>query len=409
MTYKIIFVILLVVYTIYKCVLDLLEIDSLKKKIPDNVSDIYDTEKYEKYCNYTKEQVACALVRHIVSLAFSLVIFLTPLLPLIGNAIENDYVEALAILGTTTIISTIVGIFFSLYDTFVIEEKYGFNKTTKATFIKDTIRDFILEYVLMYGLIALYIAMYQWIGLYSIILVSVVIAIFIIVLNLLMPIVVTLQFKKTPLEEGELRTKLVSLLESEGYQVKDIYVVDGSRRSTRANAFFTGFGKLKSIMLFDTLVDLMTPDEIVAVFAHELGHGVHKDTIKGLIMGIINFVIIVAGLILITKYIDLSTAFGFTSISYAFILLFSFEALLPIYSTLFGFIENKFSRVHEYQADNIAATKGYGKELISALKKLAVNNFSNLTPNPFVEALTYSHPSIGKRIEAIEKEINKQK
>ena len=207
----------------------------------------------------------------------------------------------------------------------------------------------------------------------------------------------------TPLEDGELKDKLMALLTKHGYQVKAIEVMDSSRRTTKLNAYFTGFGKLKSIVLFDNLVNAMETDEIVAVFAHELGHGLNKDVLKQQIMNLGNLFLMAVAVWLTVRTPAMHEAFGFTAVNYgfAFVLL---GGLLGLIQPLTGMGMNAYSRHAEYRADAQAVKEGYGEALVGGLKKLAKENFSHLAPSKLLVVLEYSHPPLAERIAAIEKQ-----
>ena len=212
--------------------------------------------------------------------------------------------------------------------------------------------------------------------------------------------------KFEPLEEGELRSRLTGLLEKNGYHVRDIKVMDASRRTTKSNAYFTGFGKMKTIVLYDTLIESMTTDEICAVFAHELGHGLHKDTLKNQILTFIQMIILGVLAWLTLRTTALFEAFGFNGVNYGFALLLIMSVEFALIAPLFGLLVNYFSRKAEYRADAHAVKEGCGRDLISGLKKLAKQNYAELAPSPLLVKLEYSHPPLSRRIEAIEKAIS---
>ena len=212
--------------------------------------------------------------------------------------------------------------------------------------------------------------------------------------------------KFTPLEDGALRTQLCGLLEKHGFTVRDIKVMDASRRTTKSNAYFTGFGKMKTIVLYDTLVESMTPEEICAVFAHELGHGLHKDTLKNQILTFGQMIIlgILAWLTLRTP--EIFTAFGFSGVNYGFAIILIMSIEFALFAPLYGLLVNWLSRRAEYRADAQAVEEGYGRELVGGLKKLARQNYADLAPSPLLVKLEYSHPPLSRRIDAIEKQLS---
>jgi len=286
-----------------------------------------------------------------------------------------------------------------------IETKYGFNKMNNKIFISDTIKQLIISFVLVYGLTCLYILFQSLVGNYVVIIMFAVAMFLIVLLSAFMPYLMLIFNKKTPLEDGTLRTKLSKLLLDNGYKVKDIYVMDGSKRSTRANAFFAGMGKTKSIVLYDTIIDLLTEEELVAVFAHELGHGVHKDVSRNLIFNSVNILVIVCLLFLFTTYYNIGADFGFQSNNTAFSGIVTFMTAIAIFGIPQSMFLNFVSRKAEYKADAYSAKLGYGKELISGLKKLSVDSFAHLSPSKFDVITNYSHPPLAERIQSINKHI----
>ena len=223
---------------------------------------------------------------------------------------------------------------------------------------------------------------------------------------MLAPHLMKINYKIIPLEEGELRTKLTELLNKYGFEVRSIEVLLASERTTKSNASFSGLGKTKTITLYDNLINAMTPDEIVAVFAHELGHGLHKDTLKLSIMSVINIVLIVLSMVLLVNYERIHLDFGFTGINYGFAFILLTYLFMPFIAVITGLITNAISRKAEYAADNQAVKEGYGLELINALKTLAREDFADLAPSKVIVLLSYSHPPIIDRILNIEKQLN---
>lgn len=221
-------------------------------------------------------------------------------------------------------------------------------------------------------------------------------------ISFLSPVLTKIFNKFTPLEDGDLKDKLTSLLEKHGYKVRAIQVMDASRRSTKSNAYFTGFGKMKTIVLYDTLVAQMTTDEICAVFAHEMGHGLHKDTLKNQIFSAVQMLLMAVLAWLTLRSPEIFRSFGFDGVNYGFaIVLIGFE--LALFSPVFSFLINAHSRKAEYRADRQAVQEGYGSALISGLKKLTRENFGDLSPDPLLVKLTYSHPTLSQRIAAIDR------
>ena len=288
----------------------------------------------------------------------------------------------------------------------IIEEKYGFNRSSAKTFVFDIIRGILLEFGLSLAMVCALWGIHAAFGDWLILLFAAVLFVFTLAVSFLYPIFSRIGNKFTPLEDGELKDRLMSLLTEHGYKVKAIEVMDASRRTTKLNAYFTGFGKMKTIVLYDNLVNAMTPDEICAVFAHELGHGLHKDVLKQQIMNLGNLLIMACVVWLAVREPALHTAFGFDGVNYgfAYILL---GLGLGLIQPLTGLVMNAYSRHAEFRADRQSVKEGYGEAMITALKKLARENFAHLAPSKLNVVLGYSHPPLAQRIDAVKEEMNK--
>ena len=405
MNFKVFALIIMGIVFVFDTLMHYLDSKSSERKIPDSVADIYDAEEYKRWLAYDKECNKLALYRHLVS---NLVAFLligldgyTAIVNLVGA--EGLYAAAITVLIADTVISMIWSTPFSYVRNMGIEQKYGFNKMTKKIFVVDLVKETVISLGLMCGLICLVVAVHQALGNWLVIILGVVILVFLVLMVFLQPVFTRIFNKLTPLEEGELRTRLTELLEKNGCTVRQISVSDGSKRSTKANAYFGGFGKMKTIVLYDTLLEQMTEDEIVAVFAHEMGHNKHKDTIKLLGINVMNVLMIAVSLWAVVSLSEIYQDFGFDGVNYGFAFVLAGSVCLSFISPFIGLIAGALSRRFEYAADKFAADNGYGEALISGLKKLAKNNFACLTPHPVVVALTYSHPTISQRVEALEK------
>ncbi len=379
-----------------------LNIKNLKFELPDEMNEFYDSEKYKKSQLYTKINTRFSLITS----TFSLIIILLMLFlqgfafvdSIASNFAQSTVMTALIFFGILYIANEILTFPFDIYDTFVIENKFGFNKTTKKTFIGDTIKEFLLSVILGGGIMALIIYFYtltnEMFWLYAWITVSF-FSIFMAMFysNLIVP----LFNKQTPLPEGELRTAIEDFSKKAGFELKNIYQIDGSKRSTKANAYFTGLGPKKRIVLYDTLIEQMTVNEIVAVLAHEIGHYKHKHSIIGTIVSILNTGVILYIFSLFVKYPQISEALGVEGIKFH-IALIAFGIIFTPVSIITGLVMNYVSRKNEYQADNFTKKFNLNEDLINALKKLSVNNLSNLTPHPLKVIFSYSHPPLLKRI-----------
>ena len=403
MNYKVLFLILFTLTHLYQLVLNVVQHRSANNPTPANVADVYDDATYQKWRAYHGEKSRLDILRTGVSWVLTMALLLSDAYAWAAGLFPaGAFWQMLAVLLFNALAETVVFLGFSWVDTMVIEQKYGFNRTTKKTFAIDQIRNFLIELVLGTVLMGLLIVIHKAMGDWMILLFAgVVFAIGLCISFLYGPVFSRMGNKFTSLEEGELRSKLEALLTKHGYQVKSIEVMDASRRTTKSNAYFTGFGKMKSIVLYDNLVNSMTPDEICAVFAHELGHGLNKDVLKQQIMNMGNILLMALAVWLTVRTPAMHKAFGFAGVNYgfAFILL---SGLLGLIQPLTGTGMNAYSRYAEYRADQQAVKEGYGEALIGGLKKLARENFSNLAPSPALVVLEYSHPPLAQRIEAIE-------
>ncbi len=411
MNFKVIALIVMGVVFLFETFMEYLSIKSSEREIPANVADVYEKEEYEKWLRYDKEVNRFSLIRHLVSFAISFALIsldaYAGIVKLVGA--NNLYGAAIAIMIADAVISTVWSTPFSYYRNMGIEEKYGFNRMSKKTFFVDLIKSFIIETGLMCGLICGLIAIHQALGNWMLIIFTAIIMLVLLMVVFLQPVFTRVFNKLTPLEDGELRTRLTELLEKNGCTVRQISVSDGSKRSSKANAYFGGFGKMKTIVLYDTLLEQMTEDEIVAVFAHEMGHNKHKDTLKMFVMNIVNVSTIVVSLWALVSVPEIYCDFGFNGVNYGFAFVLAGAVCLAFISPFLGLFISMFSRKFEYAADKFAADNGYGDALISGLKKLAKNSYANLSPHPLVVALTYSHPTISQRVEYIEKCMKENK
>jgi STE24 endopeptidase len=403
LNYKIIAIILFIIVFLYRQALTLLRLQSTRNPIPANVADIYDAETYAKWQAYRREKCSLSFYESIVALVVDIVLVGADLYAAWAGLFSDTVfwqLFAVILLSTLTVVFTLP---FTYYDTMKIEEKYGFNRTKKGTFAADQVKEVLISLGILTFLTWLLSVLYRGLGDWMILVFAIALSAFIFGFAFLYPILSRVFNKFTPLPEGELRDKLTALLTKHGYTVRAIEVMDGSKRSTKANAYFTGFGKLKTIVLFDTLIEKLTPDEICAVFAHELGHGVHKDTLKGQIMTVVQMLLlsVLAWLTVRTK--DIFFDFGFTEVNYGLAVILILSVEFALISPLLGILVNALSRRHEYLADRFAVEEGYGDALISGLKKIVQADFGDVAPSPALIILEYSHPSLSQRFEAIEK------
>jgi len=400
---------MLILGHLYKLVLHIVQQRSAGNPTPENVADVYDAETYEKWRRYSGEQSRLGIISCLASFALEVVLLVSGAYAWAASLFPAGWFwQALAVILFSAVCETVVGVFISYYDTMAIEEKYGFNRSTMKTFITDQIRDLLIGLVLNTLLVSLLALIWIWLGNWMLLLFTGAVFCFTLLISFLYPIFSRMGNKFEPLEEGELKDKLMALLQKHGYQVKAIEVMDASRRTTKLNAYFTGFGKMKTIVLYDNLVNAMSTDEICAVFAHELGHGLYKDVLKQQIMNLGNLFLMALVAWVAVRTEDLHIIFGFEQVNYgfAYILL---GIGLGLIQPLTGMAMSAYSRFAEYRADRQAVKEGYGPMLITALKKLAKENFAHLAPARLLVVLEYSHPPLSQRIEAVEKALEDKK
>ena len=408
MDLKILVIILALVGSTYPILLNIFKRKSSINPIPENVKDVYDEETYGKWRSYNAEHSRLDLISGIASLIVTLALLATNVYSAFASLFPDALAwQVIAVVLLDTVVSQLVGVFFSYYSTMVIEQKYGFNKSTVKTFVIDRIRGFIVSLALSLALSFIMAGLHSWLGDYIIILLAAVMFLFSLLISFLYPLLSRIGNKFASLEDGELRTNLMNLLTSHGYKVRDIKVMDASRRTTKLNAYFTGFGSMKTIVLYDNLVNAMSTDEICAVFAHELGHGLHKDVMKMQIMNIGNMLLIGVAAWISVRELGLHTDFGFGEINYGFAYVLT-GVFISLIQPLTAMIINAYSRKAEYRADRQAVAEGYGAAMVGALKKLARENFAELSPTKISVLLEYSHPPLSDRITAVEDALNRK-
>lgn len=282
MPFHLIALIGLTLVNLFQLFISILNYRSAENPTPENVKDLYDQETYRRWKQYNHEKCRLSILSTLVSFLVAFALLLLNVYSLVCNALApaSDTLATLIVLIVYHLAQTLFMLPLEYYDTFAIEEKFGFNRSSRKTFLLDQVKNFILSLLLIFGLTWMFQSLYQGMGDGVLILFAVLAFVILMGINFLYPFIARLFNKFTPLEEGELKDKLTALLEKHGYKVRAIQVMDASRRSTKSNAYFTGFGKMKTIVLYDTLLQKMEPDEICAVFAHELGHGLHRDVQK---------------------------------------------------------------------------------------------------------------------------------
>jgi STE24 endopeptidase len=409
--YLIFILAVIIISYILDLIIELLNLKNISPILPDEFKGYYDDERYKKSQLYTRENI----ITGIINKTFFEVIVLVFMLAGGFNYIDQiarsygfgSIITGLIFTGILVFTFQFLELPFDIYDTFVIENKYGFNKTTIKTYILDLIKSIILALILggvIYSCILWFFGKFEtwaWFLCWAALIV------FQLFLNFIAPVVIMPLFNKfIPLEDGELKNAVENYAHSQTFKMKGLFKMDGSKRSSKSNAYFTGFGKFRRIVLFDTLIEKHTVDELVSILAHEMGHYKKKHIYINMFIGIITTGFLFFLLSIFINNTGLFEAFKMQNTSiYASLIFFGFlyAPVMEIIS-LFG---NCLSRRHEYEADAFAVRTGTNPEaMISALKKLSSDNLSNLTPHPLMVFLKYTHPPVLKRIERI-REINR--
>ncbi|MEQ8580545.1 MAG: M48 family metallopeptidase [Marinoscillum sp.] len=407
-----ILIVLLAIITIdfvFERVITALNNRSSKKPIPPELDGIYDSEKYAKSQAYQRATSKFGTLTATMSfvLMFAAIYFgwfglldkwlrgFSPFAPL----------TTLMFFGAVFVISDVFGTPFSWYQTFVIEEKFGFNKMTQKTFWLDKVKGYVLTLliggILLAALIYLVMAMGSGFWVYF----WIIITVFILFLNMFYTSLLLPLFNKLkPMEEGPLKESIQAYSEKVNFPLKNIFVMDGSKRSSKGNAFFSGLGKKKKVVLFDTLIEQHTTEELTAVFAHEVGHFKKKHIILGTVISILTIGLM---LFLLSKMIfnsEVSWAMGGDTTALHLNML-AFAILYTPVSRMLGLFSNALSRKNEFEADEYAVTTYAGQPLIDGLKKLSSDHLSNLTPHPAYVFVHYSHPPLLERVRAMRQKM----
>lgn len=374
--------------------------------IPDVMKGFYDPEKYSKSQNYHRENGKLDTISSTSSYLLTLGVILFGLLGWFSDyvyAIDSDpFIGSLIFFGIMMVFNDLTSLPFSLYGTFKIEEKYGFNKTTPKTYVLDKVKGYLVSGIIgslvLYAIIFIYTnyAEHFWYLAWA------VIFIFMLFMNMFyVDLILPLFNKLKPLEDGELRQEIEKYATKIGFNLKNIYVLNGSKRSTKANAFFSGIGPKKTIVLYDTLIEKHTIEELVAVLAHEVGHYKKKHTFQGLLFSSLQIGVTLFILNLFITEPNISYALGAEHHTF-YLGLVAFSILYSPISEILGVISSYISRKNEFEADAYAKETYKGVALSDALKKLSVDNLSNLYPHPVYVFVHYSHPPILERLEALE-------
>jgi STE24 endopeptidase len=383
-----------------------LNVSAASSDVPTEFAGYYDAAKYRTAQEYLKTNTRFTLVTGLVSTLAAVVFILADGFNAVDLFARSFHFSAiptgLIFAGVILSLAELLGLPFSLYHTFVIEEKYGFNRTTLKTFVLDLVKDWFLGALIgglvfaglvwFFGRFGTVAWLYSWIA----------VTLFQIFLMFIAPVVIMPLFNKfIPLEEGELKRSIEEYAQAAGFKMKGIYKMDGSKRSTKSNAFFTGLGRFRRIVLFDTLIARHTVGELVSVLAHEMGHYKKRHILKSVVRSILTMGLM---FLILSFFIDNSGLFAAFGMEYTSVYasLFFFAFLFAPINMLLSVIGNVLSRKYEYEADAYAVlTYRRPDDMITALKKLSVDNLSNLTPHPMKVFLQYSHPPVLERVQAI--------
>ena len=404
--FVIIIAVLLVGYLLER-ILDTLNVRHSVPELPRELSDIFDPEEYRKSQLYKRDTTRFSLVTSSISLVVILAVFFLGgfgwLDRLVAGITSQYIVLVLLFFGILALTGDLLTTPFSLYSTFVIEEKYGFNRTTPRTFMLDKLKGWLLGLIIGGGLLALITWIFMLTGPWFWLIALGVVTLFSLFMTMFYSnLIVPLFNKQTPLEDGSLREKIEAFASQVAFKLDNIYVMDGSKRSSKANAYFTGLGPKKRIVLFDTLIKDLDEEEIVAVLAHEVGHYKKKHTTSGLILSTLQTAITLYLFSLFVGMDQISIALGGEVASFHLGLI-AFGILYSPISTLMSLGTNWWSRRNEYTADRYAGDHYEGEMLVTSLKKLSKNNLTNLTPHPAYVFFHYSHPPVLQRIRALRK------
>lgn len=401
-------IILIIIFADYflSTLSDALNLKASSTALPGEFKDVFDADKYAKSQRYLKDNTVFGFIDS----AFALLVLMVFIFGGVFNKIDlfarsfgfGSIVTGIIFVVAYMLINKIINLPFSVYDTFVIEKKYGFSKVTPKIFISDMAKGLLLGGVLAAAALAVFVWFFERYAVWGWLYAWAALSILQLLLSYIAPVIIMPIFNKfTELEDGELKDSLTNYAKSQNFKMKGLFKMDGSRRSTKGNAYFTGFGKYRRIVLYDTLIEKLTVPELTAVLAHEMGHFKKGHIKKTLIVAFAESFVMFYLFSLFLNNGSLTGAFGFDHVSvYASLIVFSF--LYSPVSDVLGIIMNKVSRKHEYEADKFSAvTYNNPQALIDGLKKLSADSLSNLTPHKLKVILEYSHPPLLERIKYI--------
>ncbi|MBI4548183.1 MAG: M48 family metallopeptidase [Ignavibacteriae bacterium] len=396
----------LVVEYILHLIADYLNINTLHQELPTEFEGVFDVNAYRKSQQYTKVKITFGILTSTISFFVTLAFWFSSGFSWLDGIVHGwglpSIWTGLLYIGTLILFRTMLSLPFSIYSTFVIEERFGFNKTTPSTFVTDLIKGLLLAIVLGGPLLSGILALFEYTGPSAWLYCWMITILFTLFIQFVAPTWIMPLFNKfIPLADGELKQAIMSLAEQLRFPLQGVYVMDGSKRSSKTNAFFTGFGKNKRIAMFDTLIAKHTVSELVAVLAHEIGHYKKKHIIQGIVISNVHLGVMFLMFSFFINNEALFDAFFMEHVSIYASLIF-FGMLYSPAEFIISIFLHLLSRKNEYEADQFAAeTVGQPETMIEALKKLSLDNLSHLTPHPFYVWLNHSHPPVLERIKAI--------
>ena len=401
-----IFIFLIIFNFTFSSILDYINDKNWNDKIPESLKDYYDKERYLKAKEYKKARGKISLISSLISIVITLAILMSGFYGIVSDYIFEIYSSSFLHSGFFFLFFYLINLFVSIpisyYSTFVIEEKFGFNKTTNKIFIIDLIKGLFVSIIIGGALLAAALFIYDyfnngfWLWLWL------VLSVFTLFMSMFYTSLIVPIFNKlSPLEDGSLKEKIQKYSDNIGYSLKNIFIIDGSKRSSKANAYFSGIGPKKTIALFDTLVEKHTEEELVAVLAHEVGHYKKNHIKQGMFLSVIQIGLMCFLFELCTKLPEITIALG-ADIPAFHLGLIGFSFLFSPIGLITGIFTNILSRKNEFEADEYAKETYDGESLKLALKKLSVDSLSNLYPHPFYVFIHYSHPPLLERLKALD-------
>ena len=402
MNCRTLFLILIALDLAYDVILRILAASRRGLPLPAAVRDLYDADDYARWLDYSAEKRRLGLIEKVFDALILTALFASNIFAVVWNRLPGgEGAKDMLLILLFVTFTSVLSLPFDWIREMRIEAKYGFSRTSKGTFVRDEITGFLVNAGLTCLLCLFLSKVWERFGARGFFVLFAGLSVFVVVFSMLSTFFMRLYNKFTPLEEGTLRETLTELFSRAGYRLENIYVMDASRRTTKVNAFCSGLGKFKKIVLYDNLVNGYSEDEIAAVFAHELGHYKRRDTMKNTFYTVLLMAVVTAAAAWFALNPGISAEYGFSAMNPAFgVILLESVVLNPIITVL-TIPRAAMARRFEYRADGEAVESGYGEALVSALKKLSRDNFSDLNPHPLIVTLEYDHPTTADRIGAI--------